>query len=129
MSAPGARAGSIGTRAVIRFLALLAVLGLGASSAAADRAPQATHVAVPPSHWTYTALRQVLAEVDVPGLSPIRFMGDVVFNRSELAEAAWSACEAVRDGGDPGVHTVRWVRALVREFAWELEAREVAGGR
>lgn len=108
---------------MIRFLALLAVLGLGASSAAADRAPQATHVAVPPSHWTYTALRQVLAEVDVPGLSPIRFMGDVVFNRSELAEAAWSACEAVRDVGDPGVHTVRWVGALLREFAWELEAR------
>lgn len=103
--------------------ALLLVVVCTASAAGADGLPQSTHVALPPSHWTYTALRQVLSDLDVPRLSPLRFMGDVTFSRAELAEATWLACVAARDSTAVDTHSARWLGALVRELSWEIEAQ------
>jgi hypothetical protein len=104
------------------WLAALAVVCLLCTGAVADEHPQLTHTALPPDHWSYSALRSVLTDLDVPGLTPLRYMGDVTFNRAELADAVWRACLAARDREETDDHIARWLGALVREFSWELES-------
>ncbi len=99
---------------------LLSVLLLAASAAlGASRPAQCTHEMVPASHWSYTALRELTTGNRVPGLTPVRFLGDFAFDRSELAEMAWTCWETLR--ADPRARGRVWLGPLLREYGGELE--------
>ena len=98
-------------------LLLLGLLTGLCSFARADNQPQSTHRAVSSEDWTYAAMRHVLEDLDVPGLSPVHFLGDFTFNAREMAAKAWACYEASvnREEGLPQ-DTRRWLIALLREF-------------
>jgi len=104
------------------------VLGLLALTVAvsfplvADNQPQSTHQFVPPEHWSYGMLRDVLREAPIRGLSPTRLQGAFTFNATEMAEMAWKAYEHERDHPSDRASVRRALSALLGEYSWVLES-------